>query len=116
MFCEPVGDGHSDAEETQADAVHLRSDGDVGEEGVVTAHEGRAAFKVFHDIKDLLSLSLPHHPSDIQQGGDMLLPVGRKDAGRKVGRQLLGIFIYLVLPKVAMTLLTSLLSHCICFW
>lgn len=49
---------------------------------MVTAHEGAAAFKIFDDIEDLLSLCLPHHPSNIQQGGDMLLPAKRKDTGR----------------------------------
>lgn len=67
--------------------MHLRGDGDVRKEGVVPAHEGTAAFKVFDDVEDLLALRLPHHPTYIQQGGDMLLPVGWKDAKRKKSRQ-----------------------------
>lgn len=89
VLWEPVGDGHGQAEETQADAVHLRGDGDVGKEGVVPAHEGIAAFKVFDNVEDLLALRLPHHPPNVQQGGDVLLPVGRKDTGRKGGRRVL---------------------------
>lgn len=54
---------------------------------MVPAHDGTAAFKVFDNVEDLLALRLPHHPTYIQQGGDMLLPVGRKDAKRKKSRQ-----------------------------
>lgn len=32
---EPVGHGHGEAQETQADAVHLRRDGDVGKESAL---------------------------------------------------------------------------------
>lgn len=79
----PVWYGHDEAEETQADAVHLGCNGDVGKEGVVPAHENAATFKVFDDVEDLLALRLPHHSTNIQQGGDVLLPVGNTDAKRK---------------------------------
>lgn len=58
--------------------MHLGRDGDVGKEGVVPAHENAATFKVFDNVEDLLALRLPHHPTYVQQGGDMLLPVGRR--------------------------------------
>lgn len=63
--------------------MHLGRNGDVREEGMVPAHENAATFKVFDNVKNLLALRLPHHPTNIQQGGDMLLPVGRRDAKRK---------------------------------
>lgn len=56
---------------------------------MVPAHEYTAAFKVFDNVENLLALCLPHHPSHIQEGGYMFLPVGRKDAGRKRGRRVL---------------------------
>lgn len=83
VLWEPVGDGHGQAQETQADAVHLRGDRDVRKEGVVTAHEGTSALKVSDDVEDLLALRLPHHPPNVQQGGDVLLPVQRKDIRRR---------------------------------
>lgn len=58
--------------------MHLGRSGDVRKEGVVPAHENAAAFKVFDDVKDLLALRLPRHPTNVQQGGDMFLPVGKK--------------------------------------
>lgn len=118
MLWEPVGDGHGEAEEAQADAVHLWGDGDVGKEGVVPAHEGAAAFKVFDDVEDLLALRLPHHPSYVEQGGDVLLPVWRKDTGRKGGRRvLMEIGSVWCRQKAVMTLSNChiSLSH-ICFW
>lgn len=63
--------------------MHLGRDGDVGKEGVVPAHENAATFKVLDDVEDLLALRLPHHSTYVQQGGDMLLPVGSRDAKRK---------------------------------
>lgn len=69
--------------------MNLRGDGDVRKEGVVPAHEGAAALKVFDDVEDLLALSLPHHAPYVEQGGNVLLPVGRKDAERKRGRLVL---------------------------
>lgn len=69
--------------------MHLRRDGDVGKEGVVPAHENAVAFKVFDDVEDLLALRLPHHPANVQQGGDVLLPVGRTDAKRKKSTKVL---------------------------
>lgn len=84
VLWEPVGDGHGEAEETQADAVHLWRDGDVSKKGVVPAHEDTAAFKVFDDVEDLLALRLPHHPTYVQQGGDVLFPVERKDIWRRI--------------------------------
>lgn len=111
MLREPVGDGHGEAEETQADAVHLRGDGDVGKEGVVPAHEGIAAFKVFDDVEDLLALRLPHHTPNVQQGGDMLLPVGRKDTGKEGGQTgVNGNWVCLVSSKTVMTLSNSHMS------
>lgn len=83
VLWEPVWYGHDKAEETQTDTVHLGRDGDVGKEGVVPAHENTATFKVLDDVEDLLALRLSHHPAYVQQGGDMLLPVGRRDAKRK---------------------------------
>lgn len=62
--------------------MHLRRDGDVREEGVVTAHKGSAALKVFDNVQDLLALGLAHHPPHIQQGGDVLLPIGRRRGER----------------------------------
>lgn len=70
---------------------------------MVPAHEGTATFKVFDDVEDLLALCLPHHPSYVQQGGDVLLPVGRKDAGRKRGR--------LVLMEIRFVCVCQRLSH-----
>lgn len=119
VLWEPVGDGHGEAEETQADAVHFWGDGNVGKEGVVPAHEGTATFKVFDDVEDLLALCLPHHPSYVQQGGDVLLPVGRKDAGRKRGRLvLMEIGFVCVCQRLSWFLSNShiSLSHSICFW
>ena len=86
---EPVGDAHGEAQEAQVETVHVRRDGDVGEEGVVPAHEGRAAAKVFDDVEDLLTLGLPHHAPHVQQGGDVLLPVGGEGGGveRREGRR-----------------------------
>lgn len=80
---EPVGDGHDEPEETQTDTVHFGRDGDVGKESVVPAHENAATFKVFDDVEDLLALCLAHHPTYVEQGGDMLLPVGSRHAKRK---------------------------------
>lgn len=119
VLCEPVGDGHGEAEETKADAVHLRGDGDVGKEGVVPAHEGIAALKVFDDVEDLLALCLPHHPPYVQQGGDVLLPVGRKDTGRKGGRRVLMEFGSVWCRQGSVMILSNShisLSHTICFW
>lgn len=59
--------------------MHLRGDGDVGEDGMVPAQEGTTAFKVFDNVEDLLALCLPHHPSYVQQSRNVLLPVGRKE-------------------------------------
>lgn len=69
--------------------MHLGRNGDVGKEGVVSAHENTATFKVFDDVEDLLALCLPHHPTNVQQGGDMLLPVGRTNAKRKKSTKVL---------------------------
>lgn len=80
---EPVGDAHGEAQEPQADAVDLSGDGDLAEEGVVSTHGGAAAFKVFDNVEDLLPLGLPHHPAHVQQGGDVPLPLGWRDAKRK---------------------------------
>lgn len=99
--------------------MHLRGDGDVGKEGVVPAHEGIAALEVFDDVEDLLALCLPHHPPYVQQGGDVLLPVGRKDTGRKGGRRvLMEIGSVWCRQSSVMTLSNSQisLSHIICFW
>lgn len=85
VLWEPVGDCHGEAEDSQANAVHLRGNGNVWEEGAVPTHQRAAALKVFNDVEDLLALGLPHHPSYVQQGGDVLLPVGRKDEERKRG-------------------------------
>lgn len=83
VLWEPVCYGHDEAEETQADTVHLGCNGDVRKEGVVPTHENAATFKVFDDVEDLLALRLPHHPTNVQQGGDMLLPVGKSGTKRK---------------------------------
>ena len=57
---------------------------------MVSAHQDAAALKVFHDVEDLLTLCLPHHSAYVQQGGDVFLPVGRKDTGRMRGRRVDG--------------------------
>lgn len=58
---------------------------------MVPAHEVTTAFKVFDDVEDLLALRLPHHPPYVEQGGDMLLPVERKDIRRRMsGREVDG--------------------------
>lgn len=85
MLREPVGDRHGEAEQPQADAVHLRSDGNVGKERPIPAHGSAAALKVFDNVEDLLALCLPHHPPSVQQSGNMLFPVGRRMDGGKGG-------------------------------
>lgn len=57
---------------------------------MVPTHQDTAAFKVFDDVEDLLTLRLPHHPAYVQQGGDVFLPVERKDTGRMRGRRVDG--------------------------
>lgn len=74
---------------------------------MVPAHEGAAAFKVFDNVEDLLSLRLPHHPSYVQQGGDVSLPVGKKDTERKENRRINGNRVCLVPSKAVMTLMSS---------
>lgn len=56
---------------------------------MVPAHERISAFKVSDNVEDLLALRLPHHPTYVEQGGNVLLPAGRKDTGRKRGRRVL---------------------------
>ena len=72
---QPVGDAHGQAEEAQAEAVHLGRDGDVGEDGAVAAHQRGAALEVLHHVEDLLPLRLPHHAPHVEQRGHVPLPV-----------------------------------------
>ena len=93
--------------------MHFGRDGDVRKEGVVPAHKDTAAFKVFDNVKDLLSFRLPHHPSHIQQGGDMLLPVEWKNTRRKEALNgVNGILVCLVSSMPVNTLSKSQLYPC----
>lgn len=99
--------------------MHLGRDGDVGKEGVVPAHENAATFKVLDDVEDLLALRLPHHPAYVQQGGDMLLPVGRRDAKRKRSTKVLADAGSLWRCRALSSFRSSghvSLSQRICFW
>lgn len=80
---EPIGDGHGEAEQAQADTVHLWSDGNIRKESPIPANGSAVALKVFDNVEDLLAFCLPHHPPNVQQSGNMLFPVeGRMDGGR----------------------------------
>lgn len=119
---EPVGDSHGEAEDTQADAVHFRGDGDVGKKGMVPTYRGGAALKVFDDVKDLLALRLPHHPTYVQQGGDMLFPVESKDIWRRMKGKVDGCYWDCLVSFKAVPILSQIsLSHSsefllLCFW
>lgn len=83
---------------------------------MVSTHDSAAAFKVFDDIEDLLPLGLPHHPSHVQQGGDVPLPLGWKDTKRKrVSPAFSGNCFCLVssIPVTVMTPSSAEVSQCV---
>lgn len=74
----------SDGEAAQpnVEAVDLRSDGHLGEEGVISRQPRQpsiaaavAALDVFDNVEDLLPFGLSRHSTDVQNGWHMLLPV-----------------------------------------
>lgn len=73
--------------------MDLRGDWHLGEEGAVPGQPGQssttaatvAALDVFDDVEDLLTLRLPSHPSDVQDGRHVLLPENTEKRERTGG-------------------------------
>lgn len=69
-----------DAAQAQVQAADLGCDRHLGEDGAVprqpvqTAAAVDAALDVFNDVEDLLTLRLPGHSPDVQDGRHVLLP------------------------------------------
>lgn len=72
---EKGGGGEGDAAQAHVQAVHLRCHRHVCKQCTVSRQLGEAVtvLDVFHDVQDLLSLGLPSHSPDIQDGRYMLL-------------------------------------------
>lgn len=79
--------GEGDAAQAHVQAVDLGGDRHLGEEGAVPGQPDQssataaavAALDVFDDVEDLLTLRLPSHPSDVQDGWHVLLPEHREE-------------------------------------
>lgn len=57
---------------------HLREEGAVPRQPGQTATAALAALDVFNNVEDLLTLRLPSHPPDVQNGRHVLLPEHRE--------------------------------------
>lgn len=74
--------GEGDAAQAHVQAVDLGGDRHLREEGAIPGQASQpaaapttiAALDVFDDVEDLLTLRLPSHPPDVQNGRHVLLP------------------------------------------